>query len=84
MHMTISANVADIQACGSVHLAVAPNIFQLHLSIAATLDLTIAADVATAQVALLECEIGGRIIHYGHKMASTYLCPMRVLDIRSV
>lgn len=42
------------------------------------------ADVATAQVALLECEIGGRIIHYGHKMASTYLCPMRVLDIRSV
>lgn len=39
-------------------------------------------DVETPELALLECEIGGRIIHYGHKMASTYLCPIRVLEIR--
>jgi hypothetical protein len=39
-------------------------------------------DVNTPQFALLECEIGGRIIHYGHKMASTYLRPMQVLEVR--
>jgi hypothetical protein len=42
------------------------------------------SDVVTPQVALLECEIGGRIINYGHKMASTYLCPIRVLEVRAV
>ena len=40
-------------------------------------------EVATPLLALLECEIGGRIIDYGHKMASTYLRPMRVLEVRS-
>jgi hypothetical protein len=40
--------------------------------------------VATSQIALLEVEIGGRIINYGHKMASTYLCPMRVLEVRDL
>ncbi len=41
-------------------------------------------DHVTPQLALLECEVGGRIIDYGHKMASTYLCPLRVLEVRSV
>ncbi len=41
------------------------------------------AEVATPMLALLECEIGGKIIDYGHKLASTYLCPMRVLEVRS-
>ena len=41
-------------------------------------------DLATPQLALLECEIGGRIINYGHKMASTYLCPVRFLEVRAV
>lgn len=41
-------------------------------------------DIATPQLALLECEIGGKIINYGHKMASTYLCPIRVLEVRAV
>jgi hypothetical protein len=40
--------------------------------------------VATPELALLECVVSGRIIDYGHKMASTYLCPLRVLDVRSV
>jgi hypothetical protein len=42
------------------------------------------SEVETPALALLECEIGGRIIHYGHKMASTYLRPLRVLEIRGV
>lgn len=41
-------------------------------------------DIVTSQLALLECEIGGRIVNYGHKMASTYLCPIRVLEVRTV
>jgi hypothetical protein len=41
-------------------------------------------EVITPMLALLECEIGGRIIDYGHKFASTYLCPMRILEVRSV
>ena len=41
-------------------------------------------DVVTMQVSLVECEIGGRIISYGHKMSSTYLCPMRVIEIRDI
>lgn len=40
--------------------------------------------VETRELALLECEIGGRIIDYGHKLCSTYLCPIRVLEIRAV
>lgn len=40
------------------------------------------SDVETPELALLECEIGGRIINYGRKMASTYLCPIRVLEVR--
>ncbi len=39
-------------------------------------------DPPTPHLALLEVEIGGRIIQYGHKMASTYLCPVRVLEVR--
>ena len=39
-------------------------------------------DVATSHLALLEVEIGGRIINYGHKLASTYLRPLRVLEVR--
>lgn len=39
-------------------------------------------EVETPALALVECEIGGRIINYGHKMASTYLCPVRVLEMR--
>jgi len=42
------------------------------------------SEVATPQLALLECEIGGRIIDYGHKMASTYLRPVKVLEIRDI
>lgn len=42
------------------------------------------SEVETPALALLECEIGGRIIHYGHKMASTYLCPVRVLEVRNL
>jgi hypothetical protein len=42
------------------------------------------SEVATSQLALLECEIGGKIIDYGHKMASTYLRPIRVLEIRDI
>jgi len=38
-------------------------------------------EVVTPMLALLECEIGGRIIDYGHKFASTYLCPVRVLEV---
>lgn len=41
-------------------------------------------EVETPALALLECEIGGRIISYGHKMASTYLCPVRVLEVRNL
>lgn len=41
-------------------------------------------EVVTPMLALLECEIGGRIIDYGHKFASTYLCPVRVLETRAV
>ena len=41
-------------------------------------------EVATPQLALLEVEIGGKIINYGHKLASTYLCTLRVLEVRSV
>ena len=33
---------------------------------------------------LLQVEIGGKIIDYGHKLASTYLRPLRVLGVRSV
>jgi len=40
-------------------------------------------EVVTPLLALLECEIGGRIIDYGHKLASTYLCPVRVLEMRA-
>jgi hypothetical protein len=41
-------------------------------------------EVETPALALMEVEIGGRIIDYGHKMASTYLCPIRVLEVRDV
>lgn len=41
-------------------------------------------EVVTTQVALIECEVGGRIISYGHKMSSTYLCPMRIIEIRDI
>jgi hypothetical protein len=40
-------------------------------------------EVVTHELALLECEIGGRIINYGYKMASTYLYPVKVLEVRS-
>jgi hypothetical protein len=41
-------------------------------------------DVATPQLALLECQIGGKIINYGWKLASTYLLPVQVLEVRDV
>jgi hypothetical protein len=41
-------------------------------------------EIITTQVALIECEIGGRIINYGHKMSATYLCPIKVIEIRDV
>lgn len=41
-------------------------------------------DVVTHELALLEVEIGGKIINYGHKLASTYLQPVRVLEVRAV
>ena len=41
-------------------------------------------DVVTPQLALLEVEIGGKTINYGHKLASTYLLPVRVLEVRDV
>ena len=40
------------------------------------------SDIPTLALALLEVEIGGKIINYGHKFASTYLCPVRVLEVR--
>ena len=40
------------------------------------------SEIITPQLAFLECEIGGRIIDYGHKMVSTYLRPVKVLEIR--
>ncbi len=42
------------------------------------------AEVDTSQLALLEVEIGGKCINYGHKMCSTYLRPMKVLEIRDI
>lgn len=42
------------------------------------------SEVHTPALALLECEIGGRIIHYVGKMASTYLRPVKVLEVRSI
>ena len=41
-------------------------------------------DVTTPQLALLECQVGGKIISYGYKLASTYLLPVRVLEVRAV
>lgn len=41
-------------------------------------------DIETPALALLEVEIGGRVISYGHKMASTYLKPVRVLEVREI
>lgn len=41
-------------------------------------------EVETPQLALLEVEIGGRIIDYGHKFSSTYLCPMKVIEVRDL
>lgn len=41
-------------------------------------------EVAMPQLALLECKIGGKIINYGHKLASTCLRPVRVLEVREV
>lgn len=41
-------------------------------------------EVETPALAMLECEIGGRIISYGHKLCSTYLCPVRVLEVRTI
>jgi hypothetical protein len=49
-----------------------------------TLSIPFHRDVATPQLALLECQIGGKIINYGHKFASTYLLPVRVLEVRDV
>jgi len=40
--------------------------------------------IKTPAVALVECEIGGRIIDYGHKLCSTYLCLVRVLEVRDL
>lgn len=42
------------------------------------------SEVETPALALVECEIGGKIISYGHKLCSTYLCPIRVLEIRNL
>jgi hypothetical protein len=39
-------------------------------------------EIVTPALALLECEVGGRIISYGHKMASAYLRPIKVLEVR--
>jgi hypothetical protein len=39
---------------------------------------------ATPALALVECEIGGKIIDYVHKLCSTYLTPVKVLDVREV
>lgn len=47
-------------------------------------DIPFHREVSTLHLALLECEIGGRIIDYGHKLCSTYLCPVRVLEVREI
>jgi hypothetical protein len=40
---------------------------------------------ASPEIALLECEAGGRVVAYSNgKMASTYLRPVRVLEIRRI
>lgn len=39
-------------------------------------------EVATPQLAFLEVEIWGKCIDYGWKMCSTYLKPMKVLEVR--
>jgi len=38
-------------------------------------------EIETPELALLECEIGGKVISYGHKLCSTYLCPIRVIKV---
>ncbi len=42
------------------------------------------SEVETPMLALLEVEIGGRIISYGHKLCSTYLMPVRVVEVREL
>jgi hypothetical protein len=42
------------------------------------------SEIATPQLAFLECEIGGHMIDYKYKVASTYLRPVRVLEIRDI
>lgn len=41
-------------------------------------------EIETPQLALLSVEIGGKLINYGHKMCSTYLRPLEVLEIRDL
>jgi hypothetical protein len=41
-------------------------------------------NVVTPALALIECEIGGRTIDYGNKLCSTYLMPVRVMEVRSL
>jgi hypothetical protein len=41
-------------------------------------------EVVTPQLALLEVEAWGKSIDYGHKWCSTYLLPLRVLEVRDL
>lgn len=41
-------------------------------------------EVVTPQLALIECEAWGKAIDYGHKWCSTYLLPLRVLEVRDL
>lgn len=41
-------------------------------------------EVVTPQLALVECEAWGKSIDYGHKRCSTYLLPLRVLEVRDL
>lgn len=42
------------------------------------------SEVHTPELALLECEIWGKTIDYGHKLCSTYIRPVKVLELRSI
>jgi hypothetical protein len=49
LHPAIAPHAADIQTRRSVDLTIAANVLQLHLGVSAAHNLTITADVPTAQ-----------------------------------
>lgn len=60
-----------------------PELVQNYLE-SCTASIPFHKEVETPALALLEVEIGGRIISYGNKLCSTYLRPLRVLEVRQL